>query len=240
MSAEKSVRAENISRARGFGWMSAVLWRGDTGKRMVALTFDDGPHPVHTERILRILSRYEAPAAFFPLGRHARRHPDLVLETARRGHLIGNHTYGHRHLIFLSRRAVRDELRRCSDLIGEITGRRPLFFRPPRGLVGWNAIREAGRMGMRTVLWSCSSRDWTRPGVPAITGRVLSGSRRGSIILLHDAKYDDPEEGRDQTVRALPMIIRGLRRRGYRLASLDELIGNRPISGPAGKHTLER
>ena len=220
------------SRNRRAGLFNIILWRGHTGQRAVTLTFDDGPHPVHTERILRILSRHQVPAAFFPLGRHVERYPELVRETARQGHLIGNHTYGHRHLVFLSRRAVREELIRCSGLIDEITGQKPVFFRPPRGLLGWNALREATRLGMRTVLWTCSSRDWTRPGVTAIARRVLSGSRRGSIILLHDAKYDDLEEDRDQTVRALPLIIRGLRRRGYRFVSLDDLLGGRPVPEP--------
>jgi len=216
--------------------LKAILWRGHTGRRAVALTFDDGPHPVYTERILQILSRYQVPAAFFPLGRHIERYPELVREAVRLGHLIGNHTYGHRHLVFLSRRAVREELRRCSSLIAEITGQDPLFFRPPRGLLGPGALREAARMGMRTVLWTCSSKDWTRPGASVIARRVLSGSRRGSIILLHDAKYDDLEEDRHQTVQALPMIIRGLRRRGYRLVSLYDLIGDR--SGPGKERFL--
>ncbi len=218
-------------RPRNNRLLSTIIWRGRTDQRTVALTFDDGPHPEYTGRILRILSRHEVPAVFFPLGRHIERYPDLVREAARRGHLIGNHTYRHRHLIFLSRKAIGEELRRCSSLIEEITGREPRFFRPPRGLLGWSALREAARMGMRTVLWSCSAKDWTRPGVNVIARRVLSGSRRGSIILLHDAKFDDLEEDRDQTVRALPLIIRGLRRRGYRFVSLPELIGD--PAGPA-------
>jgi peptidoglycan/xylan/chitin deacetylase (PgdA/CDA1 family) len=227
MNIDKNVPVDNTPPGRGLQLLSTILWRGRTGQRIAALTFDDGPHPVHTGQILEILARHQVPAAFFPLGRHVRRHPGLIREAARQGHLIGNHTDRHRHLIFASRRTIREELGRCSDLIGEITGRQPLFFRPPRGLLGWSAIREAARMGMRTVLWSCSSRDWTRPGTDAIARRVLSGCRRGSIVLLHDAKYDDPDEDRDQTVQALPMIIRGLRRRGYRLVSLDDLTGNR-------------
>lgn len=223
--------AKTSRRSRPGRLFDTLLWRGRTGQRIVALTFDDGPHPVYTERILDILSRYRVPAAFFPLGRHIERYPDVVRETARRGHLIGNHTYGHRHLVFLSRRAVGEELRRCSDLIAGITGQDPFFFRPPRGLLGPSALRAAARMGMRTVLWSCSSKDWTRPGVEVIVRRVLSGSRRGSIVLLHDAKYDDLAETRDQTVRALPAIIRGLRRRGYRFVSLDDLIGKHRESG---------
>jgi len=234
MSAPETAAPVKERPGRRPGLLSSLIWRGKTGNSSMTLTFDDGPHPVHTERILEILSRHGVPAAFFPLGRHAERHPRLIRMISSQGHLIGNHTYGHRHVIFLSREAVRQELLRCSRLIADITGQRPRFFRPPRGLFGWNALREASRMGMRTVLWTCSPRDWTRPGATIIARRVLTGSRRGSIVLLHDAKYNDPEEDRDQTVRALPVIIEGLRDRGYRLVSLPELIAGRhgPETGP--------
>jgi peptidoglycan/xylan/chitin deacetylase (PgdA/CDA1 family) len=225
MNAEKAMKQEKRYRNLHPRFLPTILWRGDTRKHSVSLTFDDGPHPVHTRRILQILSRYEVPATFFPLGRHVERYPDLIGEISDHGHLIGNHTYGHRHLLFLPRSEIREELSRCSHLISDITGQRPLLFRPPRGLVGWNALREASRMDMRTVLWTCSPRDWTRPGASTIVRRVLRGARRGSIILLHDAKYNDLSEDREQTVRALPSIIEGLRERGYRLVSLTELIG---------------
>jgi len=228
MSAPETTAPGKGRRGRRAGLLSSLIWRGHTGNSSMTLTFDDGPHPVYTERILEILARHRVPAAFFPLGRHAERHPHLIRMISSQGHLIGNHTYRHRHLIFLSRETVREELLQCSRLIADITGQRPRFFRPPRGLFGWNALREASRMGMRTVLWTCSPRDWTQPGATTIARRVLSGSRRGAIVLLHDAKYDDPEENRDQTVRALPVIIDGLRNQGYRLVSLPELIAGRP------------
>jgi peptidoglycan/xylan/chitin deacetylase (PgdA/CDA1 family) len=209
------------------GILPAILWRGRLRDGSVALTFDDGPHPVHTARILDILRQHKVPAAFFPLGRHAERYPDLIREMSADGHLVGNHTYGHRHLIFVSRETARDELSKSSNIIESITAQRPRFFRPPRGLVGWNALWEASRMGMRTVLWTSSPRDWTRPGAGWIARRVLTRARGGSIVLLHDAKYDDLSEDRGQTVSALPAIIAGLKDRGYRLVSLDEMLPDR-------------
>jgi peptidoglycan/xylan/chitin deacetylase (PgdA/CDA1 family) len=192
----------------------------------VALTFDDGPHPVHTPQILEILRHHGARAAFFPLGRNAERHPDLVREMSAGGHTVGNHSYGHRRMFLAPAHQILREMADTSQIIADLTGQRPLFFRPPWGLGGWRSLRLASRLHMRTVLWSVSSKDWTRPGAERIMRRVLEKARDGSIVLLHDAKFDDPEEDRSQTVGALPEIIAGLRTRGLRPVSLAELLAH--------------
>ena len=201
-----------------------TVWRGNTVNRSVALTFDDGPHPIYTAQVLDILRRHHTPATFFLLGRHVEQHPHLVRQIFANAHTVGNHSYGHRHLILAPQKLIRQEMVETSAAIERITGQKPRFFRPPRGLAGWKALSLASQLGMRTVLWSLSTGDWKQPGTDHIVRRVLDRVRNGTIVLLHDAKYDDPGEDRSQTVRALPEIIRGLKSRGYRLVTLPELI----------------
>ena len=207
--------------------LQQIIWRGTARESSVALTFDDGPHPIYTPQILEILRHHQAPATFFPLGCNVERYPHLIREMFAQGHTIGNHSYGHGSLIFASRKRLRREMAATSAAIERIIGQRPHFFRPPRGLSGLATLQMASLLGMRTVLWTLSPRDWTRPGVGRIVARVLAKARDGAIVLLHDAKYDDPGEDRSQTVRALPEIIRGLRARGYRLVTLNELMSPR-------------
>lgn len=203
-----------------------IIWRGRAGNSSVALTFDDGPHPVYTAQVLEVLRRYGARATFFALGRNAERYPHLIRQISADGHTVGNHSYGHRPLIFTSGSLIRREMVRTSQIIERITGQKPCFFRPPRGLGGWRALRTASQLGMRTVFWSLSPKDWTQPGTRRIVQRVLSKTRDGSIILLHDAKFNDPREDRSQTIRALPDIILGLRDQGYRLVTVAELLAS--------------
>ncbi len=202
-----------------------IVWRGRTGRGLVALTFDDGPHPIYTPQILQILRQHRASATFFPLGRNAERYPHLIRQIFEGGHTIGNHSYGHRQLLFVPRQRLYRELMETSAILKGITGQSPRFFRPPRGLGGWMTLRLATQLGMKTVLWTLAPHDWARPGAGLIVHRVLTKVRDGAIVLLHDAKYDDPEEDRSQTVQALPEIIAGLRARSYRLVTIAELEG---------------
>lgn len=201
-----------------------IIWRGKPGDGCVALTFDDGPHPLYTPKILEILRHHQAHATFFLLGRNAEQHPQLLSRMSADGHTIGNHSYDHRQMFLAPGKQIRGEMVRTSEIIEDITGQRPRFFRPPRGLSGWRALRLASQLGMRTVFWTFSPKDWTQPGADRIAQRVLSKARDGSIVLLHDAKFDDPEEDRSQTIDALPEIIAGLRAQGFRLLTLGELL----------------
>jgi peptidoglycan/xylan/chitin deacetylase (PgdA/CDA1 family) len=206
-----------------------TIWRGRVGDASVALTFDDGPHPIYTPQILEILRRHQTPATFFPLGRNVKRHPKLIQQMFAHGHTIGNHSWAHERLIFTSGERVRSEMVRTSQAIQRITGQRPRFFRPPRGLSGWRALELASHLGMQTVFWTISPGDWRRPPAGLIVRRVLAKAEDGAIVLLHDAKYDNPKEDRDQTVQALPEIIRGLRDLGYRLVTLTELAAHQRV-----------
>jgi peptidoglycan/xylan/chitin deacetylase (PgdA/CDA1 family) len=184
----------------------------------VALTFDDGPWPVQSAQIVRILERFHVPATFFLVGYLVERYPGIVRLETRAGMRIGDHSWDHPSdppLADLSAARVAEEIGRTGEALGAL-GVRAHLFRPPGD--SWNdaVLQEARRQGMRLVTWSVDPKDWT-PGIDAgrIVRRVLGAVRAGSIVLLHDGGGD-----RSATIRALPHLIRGIRRMGLRLVAI--------------------
>jgi peptidoglycan-N-acetylglucosamine deacetylase len=186
--------------------------------RAVALTFDDGPSPQYTPRILATLLRLHVRATFFCIGYLADQYPALVRKELRAGMTVGNHSYNHPEVPpfdQLPPQLVNDEI-----LLGAQSLRRagadPMLFRPPGGTFSPAVVRAAERLGERIVLWSVDPRDW-QPGTTAreITRNVLAAIRPGSIVELHDGGGD-----RSATLTALPAIVKGIRHRGLRLVAL--------------------
>ncbi|MFB7470277.1 polysaccharide deacetylase family protein [Kitasatospora sp. NPDC056184] len=188
---------------------------------LVALTFDDGPHPEFTPRVLDVLHRHEAPAAFFCIGLHALAHPGVVRRIAEAGQTLGNHSWSHAYLPDLGPIGLARQLGHTRDALAEACGDdRPIrWLRPPYGGRSPELLRAVAESGLVTVLWDVDAKDWSRPGPEAVAERVLSQVRPGSVILLHDGGGD-----RSQTVAALPAVITGLRARGYRIVTLDALL----------------
>lgn len=200
---------------------ASVFRRAPTSRAAVALTFDDGPDPRYTPRILEILDRYQARATFFILGTQAEAYPDLLRDIVRRGHEVGTHGYRHVDLTKLKPETVAAELKRADDLIAAATGRRPRDLRPPYGFINQNVLNEAGKLGYRIILWTDEHdpRDWKRPAAGEIARRSLDRAEKGMILLLHDSGGN-----REQTVRALPIILERLRDQGYQVVTVDELL----------------
>lgn len=190
------------------------------GADRVALTFDDGPNPEATPRILDELASREVRATFFILGSHADQWPALVERIAREGHQIGNHGFFHRKLHFRSPFYVRRDIELGAQAIERACGAAPRFFRAPHGFRSPWVTPIARSLGQRTVGWSLGVWDTDRPGVKAIVDRAVEGARRGSIILLHDGDGYDAHGDRMQTAAAVPQIIAGLRRRGLAFTTL--------------------
>jgi peptidoglycan/xylan/chitin deacetylase (PgdA/CDA1 family) len=192
--------------------------RRPTVVRAVALTFDDGPWPSNTPRILAVLRRLHVRATFFVIGYLAESYPDLVALERRRGMVVGNHSYNHPQVPpfgQLPPRLITDEIALAADALAR-AGVRPHLFRPPAGSYSPALVRGARALGERLVLWSVDPADWT-PGITArqIVSRVLAAVRPGSIVILHDGGGD-----RTATIRALPGIVKGIRKRGLRLVPL--------------------
>ena len=210
-----------------FPMPESITRQGDPGPHMVALTFDDGPDPTWTPKILKILKEKQAPATFFVLGSQVQQYPDLLQRIASDGHEIGNHTYTHQNLAVAGDEQIDLELNATTRLIEAVTGHSTAYFRPPYNSDGtpsqpgeMRALHIARDLGYLTVSQSIDPDDWERPGADAIVARVKNQRPNGSIILLHDAGGD-----RSQTVAALPQIIDYLRSRGDIIVPLSEIIG---------------
>ena len=200
------------------------LCRVATGEKRVAITFDDGPNPVHTVKILEMCERKGIRATFFLVGRRVRRYPEIAARIVEAGHDIGNHTDRHVPLSILPPPMIRRELAVTHDLVVRATGKAPAFFRPPMGWFNGVVVREAVRMGYLPVIGSIHPHDSRRPGADEIAGHVLSRIEPGAIIILHDGGWRIGAD-RSQTVRAADRIASELLDQGYRFETLSELAG---------------
>lgn len=200
----------------GSGWPEAVAL---VEPPHVALTFDDGPDPRTTPRLLDLLQRYQAQATFFVIGSRACRHPDLVRRAVREGHAVGNHSHRHSLLLpFLPEPLATADLAACSSAVEAITGERPGLFRPPRGWRTASLDGVATRLKMRTVGWTVDSRDWLDQDPARLVHRVSSGLRTGAVLLWHDG--GDRREG---TLKAIEALLRSMDRLGLRAVSLHDM-----------------
>ena len=197
-----------------------VLGRLPGAGRTIALTFDDGPNPHATPRVLEVLSRERVPATFFLLGRHVERWPEVAREVAQAGMTIGNHGYHHRKLHLRGPAYTRLDLLLGAQAIEDATGVSPRLFRTPHGFRNPWLRRVAREAGQRCVGWTLGVWDSDCPGAEVIAKRSIEGCRAGTILLLHDGDGYDPNGDRTQTADALPLIIRGLRDAGYTFSRL--------------------
>ncbi|MBW5423501.1 polysaccharide deacetylase family protein [Streptomyces sp. BG9H] len=190
----------------------APILRVDGHDRSMVLTFDDGPDPRYTRPILRTLRRYDVRAMFFVCGEMAADNPDLLREMADDGHLIGNHTWSHPLLPKLKRSTMREQMERTCDVIEDVTGEPPAWFRAPYGAWNRNAFQLGAALGMEPLAWTVDTLDWTEPGARAIVRRVRAGAGPGVVVLSHDAGGD-----RSGSVDALRTYLPELLESGYRV-----------------------
>lgn len=188
------------------------------GVRPIYLTFDDGPDPCWTPRVLDLLAGMQMHATFFMIGQQARRSPALVRRVAAAGHAIGNHTYSHRHPWLMTARTARAQVRDGASALSDITGRSPQWFRPPHGRERRCMTQEARRLEERTILWDVSAIDWGALGVAARIERRLAGIAGPAVVLMHDGRnrHNRP----DQLLEALPRWLARLSAQGLRAACL--------------------
>ncbi len=177
--------------------------------KQIALTFDDGPNDPHTLRLLDVLARHEAKATFFLIGRYVRQRPDIARAIQAAGHEIGNHTYSHPNLIFVSRRRLRQELADCGKALEDALGTTVRLFRPPFGGRRSSVLRTASAQGLKPVMWSVTGYDWNAPSADFILGKVKPRleSRRGEIVLLHDGGHLAFGADRSHTVTATSRLL---------------------------------
>jgi peptidoglycan-N-acetylglucosamine deacetylase len=191
-----------------------ALPRDLPGAPGVALTFDDGPHPEGTPAVLELLARAGARASFFVIGEQVERRPELVIQIAEAGHVVGLHGQRHRLQTRLTLEQVRDDIARGMTTIERTLGTAPVWHRPPYGIyspAGLQAVRGAG---LRPLLWSRWGKDWRRFTTPArIASRTMKAVLPGDVILLHDADFYSAGGSHQRTAAALELILTELNRR---------------------------
>ncbi|WP_019243247.1 MULTISPECIES: polysaccharide deacetylase family protein [Bacillus] len=202
-----------------------VIWDVRTTEKVVAITFDDGPHPIFTPQILDILAKYDAKATFFVAGNKVKRFPDVLKRQVREGHEIANHTYNHIYSSRITAAKLTEELTQTDQLIQQLSGYKTTLYRPVGGLYNDTIIDTAVKNGKTVVLWSWHQdpRDWKSPPASQITRHITKGIQPGNIILLHDwnGHEDSPVS---QSVKAFDQIMKFLYDNDYRCVTVSELL----------------
>ena len=199
----------------------------DPNGKMVALTFDDGPHAKITRRIADCLEQYGGRGTFFVLGDRVAEHRKTLSRVAAAGHQIGSHTWSHKNLQKLSAEGVASEVRRAQSAIGEVTGSAPRILRPPYGATGDTARAAIRDANLAIVNWSVDSEDWKSRDADAIVREVMNNVKDGDIVLMHDLYAS--------TAEAVERLVPRLTKAGYQLVTVDELYRLRGDSLKAGK-----
>jgi peptidoglycan/xylan/chitin deacetylase (PgdA/CDA1 family) len=197
-------------------------------EKVVALTYDDGPNPPHTEALLDMLAQHNVKATFFLKGRNIEAFPETVKDVVEAGHEIGNHSYFHKPMIAFSESGMLEELVRTNNLIEQYIGDTPTLFRPPFGVQGPGLKMALDTLGMTSVLMSTHGEDWEVSAPQLIADAVLENIEPGSVILLHDGHgdVDDPnaQQSRAPSVEATGIIIETLQAQGYRFKTVGEML----------------
>jgi peptidoglycan/xylan/chitin deacetylase (PgdA/CDA1 family) len=209
----------NSSRFQLFGDFVA---RVETSEPVVALTFDDGPHPTNTVRMLDLLDRHQVTATFFMMGRNVERHPAIAREVLARGHEIGNHSYSHPKLVLMSPGRVREEIERTDRLLREIGVTGEIHFRAPHASKFLVLPYVLMRMGRINVQGDVDPAEWKRRPPSVMIASVLSQVRPGSVIGFHDTQGDP-------TLETVDSVLTTLVGRGYQFETVSELVERRNV-----------
>lgn len=199
---------------------SDVYRKNDNPYKKIALTFDDGPHPRLTPKILNILDKYQVKATFFTVGVNVHYYPDTFEEIVARGHEIGNHTYTHPHVSRIDKNTLKSEIERCENEIYEHGEYRTKLFRPPEGMIDNGVASLLKELDYKVILWDIDTRDWDHTPARDIADMIINKVSSGDIILMHDyISYNSP------TPEALEIFLPILIENGYQFVTVGELIG---------------
>jgi peptidoglycan/xylan/chitin deacetylase (PgdA/CDA1 family) len=191
----------------------------NSASHSIYLTFDDGPDPEWTPRVLDVLDKARVHATFFAIGQQAQRSPELLRRIHSAGHAIGNHTFSHRHPWFMSSRTARAQVRDGAKALSDVIGEAPRFYRPPHGRYRACMSDEAQRCGEKVVLWDVSAIDWGPLGTAESIEKRLGAANGGDIVLMHDGRNQHNRP--DELIKILPAFLQGLSERGLRAELLS-------------------
>lgn len=199
-----------------------LVFKSNSNNQMkIALTFDDGPHPKNTKKILDVLDKYNVKSTFFVVGVNVKNYPKALCEIVERGHEIGNHTYSHSILKSMNEEQIRKEINDTEDALSELCKYTPNLIRPPCGMYNSSLLKVAKSKDYKIVLWTIDTKDWAHNSVDNIVNGILDSVKSGDIILFHDYI-----SGQNNTPKALDIIIPRLQEMGFNLVTVSELLQN--------------
>jgi peptidoglycan-N-acetylglucosamine deacetylase len=191
-----------------------------TSEKLVAMTFDDGPNPIYTPQVLDIFLEVKGKATFFMLGEQMERYPEVLGRVMDEGHEIGNHTYTHPKLSHLNREQCEEEMKRNEKIIVDLSGKKPVVFRPPYLDYSEETVSIVQQKGYAMIgAVNLEARDWEHPGVGHIVEKSIESVKNGSILLFHDGFGD-----RSQTIEAVRILVTELTSQGFLLVTVSELL----------------
>ena len=187
----------------------------------IALTFDDGPHPRQTPKILEILAKYGIKATFFTVGINAYYYPETLKSVVDAGHEIGNHTYTHPKVSKIEKGKLREEIENCEEIIYQLTEYKTKLFRPPEGMIDSGVLNLIDDLDYSIILWDIDTRDWAHTPPRQIADNVINSISSGDIILMHDYIGTN-----SPTCEALELFIPILLEKGFKFVVISELLGS--------------
>ena len=192
---------------------------GSRDKKLIALTFDDGPHPKETNQVLDVLNKYNVKGTFFIAGKHANWYPNPLVRASKEGHEIGNHTFNHPDITNLTNAQLEEEILKCEEILIKLTGKKPTLFRPPYGSYKQEELASiAKKLNYKIVLWTTvDARDWQNPAAEVIANKIINNAKNGDIILLHDYATNN-------TVAALDILIPKMMDQGFEFVTVSQII----------------
>jgi len=204
----------------GFSFFLPIISRGKSGKRAVALTFDDGPDPNTTPALLSLLSSHNIKATFFIIGEKADKYPELIKDIIQKGHTIGNHSYHHDTLVMLkSYKKLKREIEDTQNILKK-HGIIPLLFRPPVGITNPKLKNALSELNMQAVNFSCRASDFGNRRIKYLSKKILKNVNSDDIIILHDVMPKDS----DYWLNEIALIISGIKDMEFDILPLDEII----------------
>ncbi len=211
-----------ISIAFGFNFTAEAkngFSHGERGGKRIALSFDDGPHPTFTPKILSLLEKYGVKATFFMIGCNVALYPSVAKAVSEQGHEIGNHTYSHPHMREISLERLKEEVRKTESVLEANGIEKPKLFRPPEGFRSQEQVKALENAGYQTIIWSLDTHDWQGKAADEIVSVVLDGVQGGDVLLFHDytARHNT-------TITALEHLIPKLLKDGYEFVTVSELM----------------
>lgn len=203
-----------------------TIYKGKSDKKQIVLTFDDGPSPEWTPKVLEELRKCGIKATFFMVGHHVQMYPEVAKMVANEGHEIANHGYAHSVTFYYTPAEIEEEIKYTEHVIREITGYTTKYFRPPKAWMRDYIKKKVKSMGYETVLWSLNSKDWVSFNHKIIVRYLEKSVKNGDIILFHDSGNVFSREGgsRNQTVKSVSLLVNRLKAKGYEFVTIEELL----------------